>query len=178
MRLKRLLPLLLLVALAAGCGGYDYLLRSAEVRATMANEIQKGVTEYHTAAQADLAIAEDRVMDGHNDALLRLVAYMQANPGKLLPPAKEGEKERSPEEIVLRSGQMLRDQLGVIQSGKGNEAQRFTVLVKLLDAMRNVAAKDATIVMRQSNDIDQLKQLAEDALKSRFTSPLALPEVK
>ncbi len=185
MRKFSLVTLMLTVVLAAGCGGYDYLLRSAEVRADMANEVQKGVLEYHTAAQADLSIAEDRVMDGHNEALLRMVAYMQANPGKLLPPATPEGKERSPEEIVLKSGAMLRDQLGVIQSGKSNESQRYAVLVKLLDSMRNIAAKDATIVMRQQNDVEQLKSLAEDALKARFTStipvttePALLPEVK
>ncbi len=164
---KIILTVLLICGLATslGCGGYEYLLRSAEVKADIANQLSTGVNEYHTAAQLELTNAEQTTATALHESLLRLTTLLAA--GQPIPPDANG-KARTPDEIITQILALHQQSLTTTAAERVNENARHAAMQKLLDALRTISAKDAVIVMRQQNDMDQLKALAQDALLTKF----------
>ena len=171
MRTLLVLALLALTGLTTGCGGYDYLLRSAELKASIANQVEVGLNEYHTAATLELDNAETASYEGQQESLLVLIGFLKA--GTPIPPDRAG-NPRTPEDVVKTILALAQGSLKTITTERSNENTRYQKMQALLSKIRDISAKDAVIVTRQQNDLEQLKVLAEEALRNKFC-PLATP---
>jgi len=137
---RALLCLLLVTGLAvalSGCGGQGYLMKSAEAKNDIADQLGIILAEYNTATVTDLATAEAATFSA-------LKASIKAEPDKV-------------EEKVDKAAALL----ATINERRAQETGRAVLGGRLLAHLKELAAQDAAIVLRRTNDLEQLRELAE-----------------
>jgi uncharacterized lipoprotein YehR (DUF1307 family) len=130
---------LVLVGTLAGCGGQAYLMKSAAAKNDIAEQLGIILAEYNTATVTDLAAAETATFSA-------LKASIKAEPDKV-------------DEKVDKAAALL----AIINEKRAWEAERYAIGQRHLAFLKKLAAQDAAIVLRQTNDLDQLRELAEKA---------------
>lgn len=131
----------LLCGCLTGCAGQDYLMESAQAKTEIADQLAVIVGEYHGATMADLDAAEDATFNALKASI------------KLTPKEADAKIDKA------------RTILDTITEKRAQESERAILSARLLAFLRKLAAQDAAITLRQTNDIDQLRDLAEKAMQ-------------
>jgi len=141
---RTVLCLLLMAGLAmalGGCGGQGYLMKSARARNEIADQLGIILAEYNTATVTDLATAEAATFSA-------LKASIKAEPDKV-------------DEKVDKAAALL----ATLNEKRAQETERAVLGRRLLAYLKKLSAQDAAIVLRQTNDLDRLRDLAEKTLE-------------
>ncbi len=172
--MKRLTSLVAgaLVLLMAGCT-QQYRIESAAMQARLAQEAETQIGGYHAASVTLLERAQAKVENGHEQSLLLLVAHLATE--QPLPPLGDIAKPTATD-YIQHLASTLWTSLDGVQQDRKTEAARYALLQRILAGIKKIAARNATIAMRETNDLEQLKELAEEALLNRFFSPVPLLE--
>ena len=165
-----LIPVAFCGLLLSSCGSQGYRIQSAESQASLANQIDVQVSDYHAASLKQLEAKEDRTYTAHETGLLMLLDYTEkGTPLPELPSPWDGLPATYDSYITVLIAN-LKTSVDDLQSDYKNEQARYDLLRRITNAIRKIAARDVTIATRETNDIEQLRQLAEEHILDRYRS--------
>lgn len=137
-RIIEWVSVVVLLVTLTGCGGQDYLLASGQAKMEVVKQLRVINLEDRAFVNVVLDSQENQIFKDLKESLL----------------AKPIDQARV--DVVVAA---LQVKLKTITEGRTNEFGRASLAEKLLAYLEQLSSQDMAIVIRQSNDLDQLKAL-------------------